>query len=41
MSEQMHVTSRASARLKRGRMDGSERAKSVLPLPGGPAISTL
>src|SRR5919199_1370441 len=37
----MRVTSRASARLRGGRIDGRRRASIVLPTPGGPESSRL
>ena len=40
-TEQMRVTSNASVGVVRGRIEGMERASSVLPEPGGPDIKTL
>ena len=37
----MRVTSSASSRVSGGRIPGSRRASIVLPVPGGPASSTL
>ena len=36
----MRVTSSASSTVRRGRMEGTERASKVLPAPGGPKRST-
>ena len=40
-TEWMRVTSSASSRVSGGRMPGSRRPSIVLPVPGGPASSTL
>ena len=40
-TEYMRVTSSASVGVMRGRIEGSERASSVLPDPGGPANKML
>ncbi len=40
-TEQIRVISNDSSKSRRGKMDGSARASSVLPAPGGPFMSTL
>jgi hypothetical protein len=37
----MRVVSSASSKVRRGKMEGMERAISVFPAPGGPLSKTL